>query len=91
MTPAAFAEKVSIYCRAFSCSVTSWWRTVERNRAVGGVIRSAHLAGLAVDVVYDGAPPGPEADRMLSDLGLVRIHEGDHDHIQPLDWSVPHA
>lgn len=81
-----FAAGVVAYCLAFSGSVTSWCRSVERNREVGGVPRSAHLVGLAVDVVYDGASPGPEADHFLGAHGLKRLPEGDHDHIMPLDW-----
>ena len=84
----AFAGAVWAYCTAFSGSVTSWVRTVDRNRAVGGAPRSAHLLGLAADVVYDGARPGPEADRFLADHGLTRIVEGDHDHVMPLDWRA---
>lgn len=85
-TVAEFAEHVNDYCDAFSGSVTSWKRTVEHNRAVGGVQRSAHLAGLAVDVVYDGSSPGGEADVWLEQRGLKRIEEGDHDHVMPVGW-----
>jgi hypothetical protein len=83
-----FAAAVVGYCLAFSASVTSWARTVDRNKLVGGHVRSAHLAGLAVDCVYDGAPPGPEADTWLALHGLQRLSEGDHDHIMPADWGA---
>jgi hypothetical protein len=55
---------------------------------VGGVTHSAHLAGLAVDVVYDA--PLAEAMRQgwASRFGLRLIVEGDHDHLQPLDWAA---
>lgn len=87
LTVEEFAAAAFDYGQAFSASVTSWGRTVERNRAVGGVARSAHLAWLAVDVVYDGASPGPEADSWLRVRGLKRVPEGDHDHLMPLDWN----
>lgn len=87
LTVEEFAGAMYDYGQAFSASVTSWGRTVEHNRAVGGVVRSAHLAWLAVDVVYDGARPGPEADTWLRTRGLRRIPEGDHDHLMPLDWG----
>lgn len=54
---------------------------MDRNREVGGADNSRHLEGLAVDVVYDGARPGPEADAWLRQHGLVRIVKNDHDHI----------
>lgn len=82
----AFAHAVYRYCLAFSGSVTSWVRSVQRNTRVGGVRRSPHLVGLGADVVYDGARPGPEADRELAAWGLRRIAEADHDHLQPADW-----
>jgi hypothetical protein len=87
LTLDAFADAVYDYCMAFSGSVTSWMRTPARNAAVGGVPRSAHLVGLAVDVVYDGARPGPPADAWLALRGLKRINEGDHDHLMPAQWS----
>lgn len=82
-----FALSARAYCYAFSGSVQSWGRTVDHNKHVGGVARSAHLAFLAVDVTYDGATPGPEADRFLAAHGLKRINEGDHDHVMPADWQ----
>ncbi len=81
MLVGVFAEHVFDYCLAFSGSVTSWCRSIARNAAVGGVANSQHLTGLAVDVVYDGAPPGPEATEWLAQRHLLRIPEGDHDHI----------
>jgi peptidase M15-like protein len=81
-----FADSVFDYALAFSGSVTSWVRSVDHNRKVAGVASSAHLRGLAVDMVYDGARPGPEADQWLARRGLRRIEESDHDHIMPRDW-----
>jgi len=76
-----FSRAVRTYCMKFSGSVTSWIRSPNHNHLVGGVPDSLHLDGLAVDVVYDGARPGSEADAELVAYGLVRIAEGDHDHI----------
>jgi hypothetical protein len=86
MSPGLFAELVVAYSRVFSASQTSGVRTIEHNAKVGGVTRSAHLYGLASDMVYDGAPPGPEADTWLHARQLKRIKEGDHDHLMPLEW-----
>lgn len=87
MTPPQFSAVVLDYCLAFSCSQTSGFRTIERNKTVGGVVGSPHCAGLGQDVVYDGSVPGPEADTWLRDNGLRRVQESGHDHLQPADWT----
>jgi len=87
IAPVIFGELLYAYGLTFSASTTSWFRTVEHNAHVGGHPKSAHLAGLAADVVYDGARPGPEADAWLRLRGLKRLIEGDHDHLMPLDWG----
>lgn len=71
-------------------SVTSAGRTETRNAAVGGVRLSAHMFNLAEDVVYDDPAEHPLAQRIeaAKRLGLRLIHEGDHDHLQPLDWPA---
>lgn len=85
--PGLFADLVLAYSRVFSASQTSGVRTITHNAQVGGHPKSAHLFGLAADVVYDGARPGHEADDWLHARGLKRIVEGDHDHLMPLDWN----
>lgn len=87
LAPLVFSELVYAYCLTFSASETSGVRTVQHNAAVGGHPKSAHLAGLARDVVYDGGRPGVEADAWLQLRGLRRLWEGDHDHVMPLDWN----
>lgn len=37
--------------------ITSWYRPVEVNRAVGGVSNSTHILGSAVDFTVEGIPP----------------------------------
>jgi hypothetical protein len=88
MTHADFADAVLTYASLTNASATSWFRTPKHNGGVGGVTHSAHLAGLAVDVVYDA--PLAEAMRQgwASRFGLRLIVEGDHDHLQPLDWAA---
>jgi hypothetical protein len=88
--PADFRAHALAYCLTFSASESSAYRTVEHNRAVGGVAGGPHVAGVAVDVKYDGSAPGPEADRWLKARGIRRFPEGDHDHLQPADWVNRH-
>jgi len=67
--------------------VTSGTRTPERNTAVGGVPNSAHLDGMALDVV--AADASPEGGRRLKQrldelvrIGAIRyLVESDHIHI----------
>lgn len=89
MTPVEFASAAMAYCAATGGSVTSWGRTVKHNTKVGGVADSGHVLWIAVDVVYDAngmPPPGGSTARetLAARLGLMLIHEGDHDHVQPL-------
>lgn len=81
-----FRAHVLDYCLVFSASETSGFRTVQHNRGVGGVTGGPHIAGVGIDVTYDGARPGDEADRWLRARGLRRFPEADHDHLQPSDW-----
>jgi len=61
--------------------LTSWFRTPETNRDVGGDPESQHLFGLAWDVT---APPqllGAIA-RAGRGLGITAVEERDHVHLQ---------
>jgi len=51
---------------------TSGVRTVEHNREVGGAKNSAHLFGVAADVVLDAAPEDPLTQGPVSASGLAR-------------------
>lgn len=83
-----FLASVYRYCKQTSASVTSWYRTPAHNAAVGGIATSPHSEGFGVDVVYDfPGQGGGVRDALADELGLELIHEGDHDHIQPLGWS----
>ena len=64
-------------------SVTSMYRTVEHNRAVGGVPNSYHLHGRAIDVVRRPGVPHRQIDAALRSAGYVLLEsldEGDHSH-----------
>ena len=79
-----FAVAVETFCLAFGGSVTSWGRTADHNRMVGGVANSLHLTWRAVDVVYDRPVEKATAEDLASSLGLRLVREGDHDHLQAL-------
>ena len=89
MTLTEFVQAVDRYRILTNASATSWFRTADRNKAVGGVERSPHLTGLGVDVVYDADTEDPKT-RVLTGfiLGLKVISKEDHDHIQPLNFGA---
>jgi len=77
-----FASALQGYCAATGASVTSWGRTRTHNAAVDGVKDSAHLLWTAADVVYEVGLPVDLLDKLAGRLGLMLIHEDDHDHVQ---------
>jgi len=83
-----FVHAVIAYAHFTGASCTSWFRTREHNAAVGGVQFSAHQFALAVDTVYHEVPPLAQRQAVAGRLGLRLVVEGDHDHLQPLDWSA---
>jgi hypothetical protein len=87
VTLAEFSEAALRYAALTGASATSWFRTAAHNHAVGGVVHSAHVVGLAVDVVYnDPVPLMAERVEWAKRLGLRLVAEGDHDHLQPDSW-----
>ena len=86
MTPAGFADAVRSFAGGSRGSVTSYIRSAERNRQVGGHPESLHMVGLAADIVYSPNPKPPitQAKRRALKLGMKLIREGDHDHLQAL-------
>ena len=57
---------------------TSYIRTPDENRRVGGAPDSQHLIGTALDVVG----PTDLLERFAGQLGLVVVDEGSHVHFQ---------
>ena len=79
-----FAELRRLLLLVFPGSVTSWFRSHDRNRVVGGGRASWHLAGLAVDIVLDDMS---SASRELcvvraKRIGLDAFDETDHIHLE---------
>jgi len=87
MTRAEFYDALFVYCSLMGASTTSSIRSEVHNKKVGGVLHSAHIFGLGADVVYD-SPVADVAEARARRLGLKLIREGDHDHLQPLEWGV---
>lgn len=79
-----FAVAVFRYCSRVGGSVTSWIRTPRRNLSVGGVMRSKHVSGLAVDVVVESYVTCDDRHLLAADLGLKLVIESDHDHLELL-------
>jgi hypothetical protein len=86
VTPHEFYDVLRAYCARFNASTSSYGRTMLHNDRVGGVPGSAHQFWLAADVIYDTPPPHAFRIEIGARLGLLVIDEGDHDHLQPLDW-----
>lgn len=57
--------------------ITSWYRTPEKNREVGGARRSAHLLGWAADII----PVREDVENMLRRFFPFVLNEADHIHI----------
>lgn len=94
MTRADFYEAACEYAAMTGASQTSGLRSLKHNKAVGGKPFSPHLFGRGIDLVYDDStmltdPMKKGINRELAArLGLFLFQEGDHDHLQPLDWKA---
>lgn len=79
---ATFIAQVAMLCLDHDASVSSWIRTPERNKRVGGHPQSQHLTGTACDLVTDQVEDKQPLIEAATKLGLVALDEGDHIHIQ---------
>ena len=72
-------------------AVTSIFRTVEHNRAVGGVPNSYHLLGRAIDVARKPGVTHGMIAAALQRAGFVMVEsldEGDHSHFAFANTSI---
>lgn len=75
---------VRLLSRIVPFSVTSWGRTAQRNKAVGGVANSWHLDYMAVDVVLDDVSDLNRLRQYCAALSLEVIAGEGHWHIEPV-------
>lgn len=64
-------------------AITSTWRSVAHNRAVGGVPNSYHLQGRAIDIARRPGVTHRQIDAALRTAGfnlIESLDEGDHSH-----------
>ena len=87
MTVGDFWSAVATYRRRVGGSVTSGGRSAQRNASVGGKLNSPHLLDLGADLVHDESSSDAARDVIARGLGLTLVIEGDHDHLQPMDWN----
>lgn len=83
MTYCEFCLIVRSLCRIHKLSVTSWGRTVERNRKAGGLKNSWHLDFMAVDCEPDDRTDATALKEDAEALGLDCVLEVDHVHLEP--------
>lgn len=94
MTRSEFYEAACQYAALTGASQTSGLRSFKHNAEVGGKPFSPHLFGLGLDLVYDDLTmltdpvKGARNKEIANRLGLFLLREGDHDHLQPLDWRA---
>ena len=76
-----FLGPVLVSAAEFRAHATSWWRSEDENRAVGGDPDSQHLFGLGVDLVPTAGTPEALAARLRS-FGLIAVPTSTHVHVQ---------
>lgn len=80
----AFVEAVNRAWYVSPFTVTSWWRSPDRNLAVEGDPDSQHLCALALDVV----PGTPAVEAALRARGFRTVRYPTHIHAQVLQAGL---
>lgn len=79
-----FLGKIILISMLIPISVTSWIRSKQHNKEVGGDLASLHIIALAVDVVPDDPRDGYRLEILCKRFGLHFRKESDHYHLQAL-------
>lgn len=82
MTIQKAAKNLQLLSFVFDFSVTSWFRSAKRNKALKGAPNSPHLTGNAVDVVLDDAKDSDHFVRFAERMGFKCVVESDHIHVR---------
>ena len=88
MTPHAFLDALMQLAARHRFRGTSGYRAPISNLQVGGKPFSAHLYWLGQDIVLEAGEPIEVFKESARRLSLLVIDEGDHLHLQPLDWKA---
>jgi uncharacterized protein YcbK (DUF882 family) len=73
MTRSEFRDMIQEFEAHVSCSESSGYRTAEHNKRVGGSANSAHLHGLAIDLILDSGSGYETAITTAKRLGFLGI------------------
>ena len=82
MDPREFLHVLFTIATISQSSITSTYRTPERNTHVGGHPESKHLYGLAGDLILNDKKREPLLIILVKYYGLKLVIEKDHYHIQ---------
>lgn len=77
-----FLDRVERTWLASPFQTTSWWRSVDRNRAVGGERFSQHLVGLGLDAVPTNGTTTEDLQLAAQRAGLRAFPASRHVHLQ---------
>ena len=88
MTPHEFLDAMMQLASRHCFRETSGYRSRVSNANVGGKLFSAHQYWLGRDIILEPGESLEETKESARRLGLFLIDEGDHFHLQPLDWKA---
>ena len=87
MTPHTFLDALMQLVSRHRFRETSGYRAPLSNEGVRGKPFSAHQYWLGRDVVLEPGEDGPTFRESARRLHLLAINEGDHWHLQPIEWE----
>lgn len=88
MTPHEFLDAMMQLASRHRFRETSGYRSRVSNGNVGGKLFSAHQYWLGRDIILELGESLEWTKESARRLGLLLLDEGDHLHLQPLDWKA---